>query len=461
MDKQEEKQENGQVFVDKELKTLCDEFREHNNIPLEKFDAYGVKRGLRNPDGTGVLAGLTQISKVHGYLIDDNERVPDKGRLTYRGIDVADIVEGCRKADRFGYEEVVWLLLFGQLPTANQLDKLHRVLSYYRELPENFAEDMILKAPSRNIMNKLARSVLALYSYDDNPDDISLENSIRQSFQLIAQMPAIMTYAYQVKRRRFDKQSMFFHPVNPSQSTAESILDAIRPDRQFTHDEAHLLDLCMILHAEHSGGNNSTFSVRVLSSTGTDIYSAIAAGIGSLKGPKHGGANHRVMMMMNDLMENVDDWGSERKVYDYLVKIANKEVGDHSGLIYGMGHAVYTLSDPRAVILKHEAEKLAPQHEGMQAKFELFELVEKLAPKVFESVHGDTKTISANVDFYSGLVYEMLNIPPELYTPMFAVSRMPGWCAHRIEEIETAKRIMRPAYFSLSKRRPYIPLEER
>ncbi|MCH4239023.1 MAG: citrate/2-methylcitrate synthase [Oscillospiraceae bacterium] len=455
------KQQNDKQTVQQELKELCNEFRENNQIPMEKYDLYGVKRGLRNPDGTGVLAGLTQISNVHGYLIDDSVRVPDKGVLTYRGIDVYDIVAGCRKADRFGYEEVVWLLLFGKLPTTAQLDKLHSVISYYRELPENFAEDMILKAPSRNIMNKLARSVLALYSYDDNPDDISLENNMRQSFQLISQLPAIMTYAYQVKRRKFDKESMFFHPVNPTQSIAESILDAIRPDRKFTHDEAHLLDLCMMLHAEHSGGNNSTFAVRVLSSTGTDIYSAIAAGIGSLKGPKHGGANHRVMMMMNDLMHHVDDWSSEKQVHDYLVKIVNKEVGDHSGLIYGMGHAVYTLSDPRAVILKREAEKMAPQHKGMEEKFQIFELVEKLAPKVFQEVRGDTKVICANVDFYSGLVYEMLNIPSDLYTPLFAVSRMAGWCAHRIEEIETAKRIMRPAYRSLSKLRPYIPIEER
>ncbi|WOC32016.1 citrate/2-methylcitrate synthase [Caproicibacterium argilliputei] len=456
-----EQKEDNTGLISQDLQDLCDEFRENNQIPMAKFDLYGVKRGLRNPDGTGVLAGLTQISNVHGYLINDSERVPDKGILTYRGIDVAEIVEGCRKADRFGYEEVVWLLLFGKLPDSAQLKKLHTLLSYYRELPENFAEDMILKAPSRNIMNKLARSVLALYSYDENPDDISLENSMRQSFQLIAQLPAIMTYAYQVKRRRFDKQSMFFHPVNPSQSIAESILDAIRPDRKFTHEEAQLLDLCMMLHAEHSGGNNSTFAVRVLSSTGTDIYSAIAAGIGSLKGPKHGGANHRVMMMMRDLMEHVSDWSSESQVYDYLVKIVNKEAGDHSGLIYGMGHAVYTLSDPRAVILKREAEKMAPAHDGMKEKFELFELVEKLAPEVFEKVHGDSKVISANVDFYSGLVYEMLNIPADLYTPLFAVSRMAGWCAHRIEELETAKRIMRPAYRSLSKPRPYVPIEQR
>ncbi len=446
--------------ISEEMKQLCAEFRRNNQIPPEKFTLYGVKRGLRNPDGTGVLAGLSLISNVHGYLINDSVRVPDKGVLTYRGIDVSEIIDGCLAAGRFGYEEVVWLLLLGELPTKKQLESLHRVLSFYRELPENFAEDMILKAPSANIMNKLARSVLALYSYDDNPDDTSLENSIRQSFQLIAQLPAIMTYAYQVKRRRFDKESMFFHPVNPEESIAESILDAIRPDRQYTDEEAKLLDLCMILHAEHSGGNNSTFTVRSVSSTGSDIYSAIAAGIGSLKGPLHGGANHKVMRMMEDLMANVKHWQSETEVRDYLIKLVKKEAGDRSGLIYGMGHGVYTLSDPRAVILKREAAKLAPSH-GMEEKLALFELVERLAPEAFAEVRGDTKVISANVDFYSGLVYEMLRIPSDLYTPMFAVSRMAGWCAHRIEEMETAKRIMRPAYRSLSQPRPYIPLEER
>lgn len=443
-----------------EMQKLCEEFRHNNQIPADKFTLYGVKRGLRNPDGTGVLAGLTRISNVHGYLINDSVRVPDKGVLTYRGIDVAEIVDGCLRADRFGYEEAVWLLLLGELPNKEQLDSLHRVLSFYRELPENFAEDMILKAPSANIMNKLARSVLALYSYDKAPDDVSLENSIRQSIQLIARLPSIMTYAYQVKRRRFDKQSMFFHPVDPAESIAESILDAIRPDRQYTDEEAKLLDLCMVLHAEHSGGNNSTFTVRSVSSTGSDIYSAIAAGIGSLKGPRHGGANHKVMHMMNDLMQNVAHWDSETEVRDYLIKLLKKEAGDRSGLIYGMGHGVYTLSDPRAVILKREAAKLAPSH-GMEEKLALFELVERLAPQAFAAVRGDTKVISANVDFYSGLVYEMLHIPSDLYTPLFAVSRMAGWCAHRIEELETANRIMRPAYRSLSEPRPYIPLEDR
>ncbi|MBE6830597.1 MAG: citrate synthase, partial [Ruminococcaceae bacterium] len=312
----------------------------------------------------------------------------------------------------------------------------------------------------KNIMNKLARSVLALYSYDDNPDDTSLQNNMRQAIQLIARMPTIMTYAYQVKRRHFDKQSMYFHPIDPSHSTAQAILNAIRPDRMFTDEEAKLLDLCLILHAEHGGGNNSTFTARVLSSTGTDIYSSIAAAIGSLKGPKHGGANHRVMMMMNEIMENVHNWEDETELGNYLEKIVRGEACDRSGLIYGMGHAVYTLSDPRAVILKTKARKMAEERDMLQ-KFELFERVEKLAPAAFSKVKGEMKVISANVDFYSGLVYEMLGIPSDLFTPLFAISRIAGWCAHRIEEMETCGRIMRPAYRSLSKSKPYISLDKR
>lgn len=443
-----------------ELESLCDEFRANNRIAPENFDLYQVKRGLRNPDGTGVMAGLTLICNVHGYLIDDGERVPDVGKLTYRGIDINDIVNGCAAENRFGYEEVAWLLLFGKQPTRSQLENFRRVLSGYRELPEYFAEDMIIKAPSKNVMNKLARSVLALYSYDGNPDDPSLENNMRQAIQLIARLPTVMTYAYQVKRRHFDKQSMYFHPIDPEQSTAESILNAIRPDRVFTDEEAKLLDICLMLHAEHGGGNNSTFTARVLSSTGTDIYSAVSAAIGSLKGPRHGGANHRVMMMMDDLMEHVKDWEDEDEVCRYLEKILHGEVGDHSGLIYGVGHAVYTLSDPRAVILKEKAAALAKE-KNMEKKFELFKRVERLSPRVFAKVTGKTKVISANVDFYSGLVYEMLGIPSDLYTPLFAISRIAGWCAHRIEEMETCGRIMRPAYRSLSKSVPYVPIDRR
>ena len=443
-----------------ELKNLCEEYRKNNRISPENYDLYNVKRGLRNPDGTGVMAGLTLICNVHGYLIADGERIPDEGRLTYRGIDINDIVNGCVAENRFGYEEVAWLLLFGSLPSRSQLDRFTKVLSNSRELPEYFAEDMIIKAPSKNVMNKLARSVLALYSYDKNPDEFTLENNMRQSIQLIACLPTIMTYAYQVKRRHFDKKSMYFHPIDPTQTAAQSILNAIRPDRVFTDEEAKLLDICMMVHAEHGGGNNSTFSTRALTSTGTDIYSAIAAGIGSLKGPRHGGANHRVMMMMDELMENVHDWEDDDEVSAYLAKILRGEAADHSGLIYGIGHAVYTLSDPRAVILKSHARKLA-EEKGMLKKFRLFERVERLAPQAFAKVTGKKKVMCANVDFYSGLVYEMLGIPSDLFTPLFAVSRITGWCAHRMEEMETCGRIMRPAYRSLSNSRPYVPIDKR
>ena len=442
------------------LEILCGEYRENNRIPGELFDKYQVKRGLRNPDGTGVVAGLTNISNVHGYLIEDEDKVPDEGKLIYRGIDLRELVEGCLRDNRFGFEEVEWLLLFGKLPDAHQLEHFNQILSENRELPEYFAEDMIIKAPSPNIMNKLARSVLALYSYDDTPDDPSLENNMRQSIELIARLPTIMTYAYQVKRRHYDRKSMFFHPLCPEHHTAEAILHALRPDKQFTDEEAKLLDLCMMLHAEHGGGNNSTFTIRVLSSSGTDIYSTIAASIGSLKGPKHGGANHRVMTMMKEIMANVENWENEDEVEAYLEKILRKEAGDGSGLIYGIGHAVYTLSDPRAVILKEKACKLAEEKE-MAREFNLFRLVEALAPSAFERVKGSKKVVSANVDFYSGLIYQMLGIPEDLFTPMFAVSRIGGWCAHRMEEMFTGGRIIRPAYRSLTKFQAYEDLSDR
>lgn len=442
------------------MRQLCEEFRRNSHIPSSDYEYYNVKRGLRNPDGTGVMAGLTMICNVHGYMVMDGEKIPDEGRLTYRGIDVREIIDGAKKEKRFTYEEVVWLLLFGILPTSSQLEGFVRLLNSCRELPEYFAEDMIIKAPSPNIMNKLARSVLALYSYDDNPEDNSLENIMMQCINLIAKMPTIMTYAYQVKRRHYDKESMFFHPLEPKHSTAESILNALRADRVFTDEEAKLLDLCMVLHAEHGGGNNSTFAARVLSSSGTDTYSAISAAIGSLKGPRHGGANHKVMQMMNEIKENVKDWNDDDEISAYLEKIVKKEAGDGQGLIYGMGHAIYTLSDPRAVILRTSARDLAQKH-GMTDVLRLFESVERLSPAIFAKVKGDVKTISANVDFYSGLIYEMLHIPSDLYTPLFAVSRMAGWCAHRIEEVVSNGRIMRPAYKSLAPRKKYIPLDQR
>ncbi len=442
------------------IQELCAEYRAHNSFSQKEYDQHQVKRGLRNPDGTGVMAGLTHVCNVHGYLIDDGDKVPDKGRLTYRGLNVEDIVAGCEAEGRFAFEEVVWLLIFGKLPDKRQFQRICGLLYDNRELPDYFVEDMIIKAPSKNVMNKLARSVLALYSYDDDPDDLSLENNMRQSISLIARMPSIMLYAYQVKRRHFDRESMFFHPYEPGHCTAQAILNGLRPDRKFTEEEARLLDLCMVLHAEHGGGNNSTFTTRVLTSAGTDIYSAIGAAIGSLKGFRHGGANHRVRMMMDDIMEHVKDWEDEEEISGYLEKILKKEASDGSGLIYGMGHAIYTLSDPRAVILKSKARNLARQ-KGFEKKLALYELVEKLSPEAFRKTTGNDKVISANVDFYSGLIYEMLGIPEELYTPMFAVSRISGWCAHRIEELTTGGRIMRPAYRALVQKQEYVPLDQR
>lgn len=451
---------NNESSTSTTIQELCQEYRCNNAITKEEYEKNRVKRGLRNADGTGVMAGLTHVCNVHGYLIADGDKIPDKGKLTYRGISIEDIVAGCEAEDRYGFEEVAWLLIFGKLPNRRQYDRMCGLLYDNRELPEYFPEDMIIKAPSKDIMNKLARSVLALYSYDENPDDLSLENNMRQSISLIARMPSIMSYAYQVKRRHYDKQSMFFHPYEPGHRTAEAILNALRPDRSFTREEARLLDLLMVLHAEHGGGNNSTFATRVLTSTDTDIYSAIGAAIGSLKGFKHGGANHRVRLMMQDLMENVSNWEDEDEVESYLEKILKGEAADGSGLIYGMGHAIYTISDPRAVILKSKAKSLAIE-KGYGAKLELYELVEKLSPAAFKKVTGNEKVISANVDFYSGLIYEMLGIPEDLFTPMFAVSRIAGWCAHRIEELTTGGRIMRPAYRALPVGQGYIPLEKR
>ncbi len=445
---------------DKQISELGSLLNKYNKINPDDFDRFSVKRGLRNPDGTGVMAGLTKICSVDGYYISDGERVPTPGKLIYRGINMLDIVEGCQAENRFGFEEVAWLLLFGRLPSAEQLEAFTSLLSRCRELPDDFIEDMIMKAPSPDIMNKLARSVMALYSYDENPDDVSAENVLRQSIQLIAQLPTIMSYAYQVKRRHYYHKSMYIHPLKPEYSTAETVLHFIRSDRKFTAEEARLLDLCLIIHAEHGGGNNSTFATRVLSSSGTDTYAAIAAGIGSLKGPKHGGANIKVAQMIRMMKEEIAKPTDEGQVTDYLVKLINREVGDRSGLVYGMGHAVYTLSDPRATILKENAAKFAMGTE-FEEEFRLIELVEKLSPEVFYKAKGDKKKICANVDLYSGLVYKMLNIPEDLYTPLFTIARVAGWAAHRLEELSTCGRIIRPAYKSVSHPRNYVPLRDR
>ncbi len=442
------------------LKSFCDELVNLNHINFDDYDKYGVKRGLRNPDGTGVMVGLTDICNVDGYYVTDGERTPKKGRLVFRGVDVSNIVNGCIAENRFGFEEVAWLLIFGKLPTKQQLDKFCDILSQCRELPTDFAEDMIMKAPSNNIMNKIARSVLALYSYDDNPDAVNPENVLRQCIQLLARIPTIMTYAYQVKRRTFYKKSMYLHPIKPEHRTAECILNSIRSDKTFTDEEAKLLDICLMLHAEHGGGNNSTFTVRSTTSTGTDTYSSIAAGVGALKGPRHGGANIKTNEMLDFFKNDVKNITDEGQVADYIRKILKKDAGDRSGLVYGMGHAVYTLSDPRAVILKQKAKEYS-QGTDFESDFRLLELIEKLTPEVFAAENKSNKTICANVDFYSGLIYRMLKIPDDLFTPLFVVARVAGWSAHRMEELATSSRIMRPAYKSIATPVDYIPIELR
>jgi citrate synthase len=431
-----------------------------DKIDPEYYIKFNVKKGLRNSDGSGVLVGLTEIGEVHGYVIDEGEKKPDWGRLSYRGTNVEDIVNGFQTESRFGFEEVCYLLLFGELPNSERLEEFNDLLGSHRALPHGFTEDMILKAPSNDVMNKLARSVLASYSYDQNPDDTSAKNLLRQSIELIASFPTMMAYGYQAKSHYHGNNSLFIHMPKKELGTAENILHMIRPDNKYTKTEAELLDLALVLHAEHGGGNNSSFATRVVSSTGTDTYSAIAAAVGSLKGPKHGGANAKVMAMIDDIKENVSNWEDPDEIESYLIKILKKEVGDKSGLIYGMGHAVYTLSDPRAVLLKEKALELAKEKNRV-SEYNLYTYIESLSPKVFFDVKGSGKDISANVDFYSGFVYSMLNIPPELYTPIFAVSRIVGWCAHRIEELVSIQRIIRPAYKSVLTRKKYLPVSER
>ena len=444
---------------DKDM-TLYDLFSKNNHIDKEYYEKYQVKRGLRNQDGTGVLAGVTNICNVHGYVVSEGEKIPAEGELTFRGYSIRDLVANVQKENRFGYEEIAYLLLSGELPNKKHLAEFTKIIDENRQLPNDFFGDMILKAPSLNIMNKLARSVLSLYSYDDCPDMITPKHEIDTAISIISKLPVIMVLAYYVKQAAYCGESMIMHPVIPGQSTAETILSILRKDRQFTDEEAKLLDVVLMLHAEHGGGNNSTFTCRVLSSSGTDPYSAYAAAIGSLKGPKHGGANHKVSTMQRFIRENVKNWNDDGEVADCLRKIVRKEAFDKTGLIYGMGHAVYTLSDPRACILKESAEKLAKGTE-FEAELNLIETVERLAPEVFAEVKGDIKTICANVDMYSGFVYKMLGIPEDLYTPLFAVSRMAGWSAHRFEELVTGRRIIRPAYKAITGKKEYVSINDR
>ncbi len=435
----------------------------HNDpINPDLYKTYDVKRGLRNANGTGVLVGLTRIGDVVGYEMNDNQKIAIPGRLIYRGYNVEDLIRDAEKNKQFGYEQCAYLLLFGELPTQDKLESFKQYLGEYRALPEHFTEDMIMKAPSSDIMNKIARGVLASYSYDEDPEDRSVGNIVKQCVQLIARFSTLAAYGYQAKRRYYDNKSMFIHNPKAELSTAENFLRLIRSDKSYTRLEAETLDLALILHAEHGGGNNSSLTVHVVSSADTDTYSAMAAAVGSLKGRRHGGANIKVMEMMDDIKANVKDWTSEKEVGNYLTKVARKEAGDRSGLIYGMGHAIYTISDPREVLLKAKAKKLAKEKgEEFQKELALYELIEKLSPAIIQEVHNSDKKICANVDMYSGLVYSMLNIPRELFTPIFAISRIAGWSAHRIEEIVSGGRIYRPAYKNVSKERDYVPIQER
>lgn len=445
-----------QTYLDK----MEEKVFKFNTISPDLYTDYNVKRGLRNDNGTGVLVGLTKVGDVHGYLLDEGELVPAEGRLRYRGIDIMDFCEGYQKENRFGFEEACFLLLFGELPTKDEYEDFKNCLAESRMLPEGFIQGSILKFPSSDIMNKLARSILTSYSFDDNPDDLSLKNVIRQSISLIAQQPLMAAYSYIAKLHYILKGSLYIHRPRVELSHAENFLYILRQDNAYTKLEAEVLDLCLVLHAEHGGGNNSTFTTHVVSSSGTDTYSALASSVCSLKGPKHGGANIRVKHMMDDLKANVKDTSSEKAVEAYLAKILRKEAHDRSGLIYGIGHAVYTMSDPRAILLKEKAESLAKAN-GFVEEFELYKCVERLAPQVFADVKKSDKTVAANVDFYSGMVYAMLGIPEDLYTPLFAMARIAGWAAHRIEELAFNPRIMRPAYKNVNPPADYVPMNQR
>lgn len=439
------------------LSELC---RKTCAIDPELYGKLQVKRGLRDISGEGVLAGLTEISDIISFKKEDGESVPCEGRLFYRGIDIEKIVGGFISENRFGFEETTYLLLFGTLPTADELTRFSSLLARYRTLPTSFVRDIIMKAPSQDMMNTLARGVLTLYSYDDLADDISIPNVLRQCLQLIALFPLLSVYGYQAYRHYHDGNSLYIHSPQPGLSTAENILHLLRPDSKYTDLESRILDIALVLHAEHGGGNNSTFTTHVVTSSATDTYSAIAASLGSLKGPRHGGANIKVVRMFEDLKNSVSDWKDEEAVEAYLKALLHKEAFDRSGLIYGMGHAVYSLSDPRATILRSYVEKLSHE-KGLQEEYALYSLVERMAPEVISAERRIYKGVSANVDFYSGFIYKMLDLPLELYTPIFAIARISGWSAHRLEELVNSGKIIRPAYKSVAAHRDYLPLSDR
>lgn len=446
--------------VDKTLKSLAEQCVNKNSIDPELYTKYEVKRGLRDINGKGVLAGLTDVSKIKSYIVEDGEMIPCEGKLYYQGIDIQDIVKGFLAENRYGFEETVYLLLFGALPTEEQLMEFRHVLADRRVLPNKFTRDVIMKAPSKDMMNTLARSVLMLYAYDDNPDDTSIPNVLRQCVQLIAQFPLLSVYGYCAYNHYFNDASLYIHPPKPDLSTAENILHTLRPDSKYTALEAKVLDLALVLHAEHGGGNNSTFTTHVVTSSGTDTYSAVAASLGSLKGPKHGGANIKVVKMFEDMKQVVKDWTDEEEVKAYLRALLHKEAFDKEGLIYGMGHAVYSISDPRSEVLKQFVGQIAKEKNRME-EYALYTMVERLAPIIIGEERKIYKGVSANVDFYSGFVYSMLDLPTELYTPLFAIARIAGWSAHRLEELINQGKIIRPAYKSVAPKREYVPLDER
>ena len=443
-----------------EIEQLAELTKKASYVNPELYTEYGVKRGLRDINGKGVLVGITNISEVNSQRVIDGKNVPIPGELYYRGYNVADIVKNIKPDNHFGFEEITYLLLFGELPTRQQLNDFIRMLSSYRTLPKNFVRDSISKKPSSDMMNSLARSVLALYSYDDNPDDISESNVLRQCIQLIAMFPLLSVYGYQAYRYYDKGDSLIIHRPKKEYSTAENILHCLRDDSSFTPLEAKLLDVALILHAEHGGGNNSTFTTHLVSSSGTDTYSAIAAALGSLKGPRHGGANIKVVKMFADLKKHVKDWTDEDEVATYLRALLHKEAFDHAGLIYGIGHAVYSVSDPRAVIFQGYVEQLA-EAKGYEKEYALYSLVERLAPQIIAEERKMYKGVSPNVDFFSGFVYQMLGLPIELFTPIFAIARIAGWSAHRMEEICHHDKIMRPAYMTVEEHRKYVPIDER
>ena len=455
-----EKRENAYCEITPAILSLKEQWEKKNFIDPRLYKEYNVKRGLRNENGRGVLTGLTRVAEIQSYDVDSQERIiPKEGTLYYRGIDCRDIVSGSEQRGRYAFEEAAYLLLFGELPDQEQLQDCCAQLASYRTLPSNFFRDVILKAPSRDLMNTMQRAILTLFCYDDNPNDIGLENVLRQCLQLMSNMPVLAVYAYQAWRYSLPGESLFVHIPRPELSTAENFLRLLREDCSYTELEARTLDVALVLHADHGGGNNSTFTNHVVTSSGTDTYSAISAAMASLKGPRHGGANNKVMDMMADIKLHIKDWTDEASVTDYLNKILNKQAFDNSGLIYGLGHAVYTASDPRCEVFREYVHKLAAE-KGRQLELALYTNVERIGKQLLMERQGK-QVMATNIDFYSGFVYDMLGLPQELYTPLFAVARISGWAAHRMEELTSGGKLIRPRYECVEAHRDYTPMEKR